>query len=482
MHAFFQMSWEGSYLICSDFIFSNRGHSPLSHMSLIQKYNIPAPRYTSYPTVPYWDDSTFSAEAWMASAVRSFDESNAKEGISLYIHLPFCESLCTFCGCNKRITKNHSVEGPYLAAILKEWEIYLSQMAEMPLIRDLHIGGGSPTFFAPENLKRLMQGILAKAERHPKASFSFEASPVSIQREHLFALAELGFDRVSFGIQDFDPKVQEAINRIQPFGMVERATQWAREAGYRSINFDVIYGLPFQTERSIHDTFAKVEPLRPDRIAYYSYAHVPWIKGNGQRKFSGQDLPRHEQKRRLYEIGGAHLAEMGYLEIGMDHFALPEDSLYQAVLAGTLHRNFMGYVEDRTELMIGLGVSAISDSWYGFAQNEKKLEDYYSRLAAGEVPVFRGHILSQADLILRQHILDLMCRFETKWRLCDKSPELQASLQRLLEPISDGLVELMPAHLRVTEAGKPFIRNIGMAFDQRLWAKKPESQLFSMSI
>ncbi|MEM9983509.1 MAG: oxygen-independent coproporphyrinogen III oxidase [Bacteroidota bacterium] len=451
-------------------------------MSLIQKYNIPAPRYTSYPTVPYWDVATFSAEAWMASAVRAFDESNANEGISLYIHLPFCESLCTFCGCNKRITKNHSVEEPYLAAILKEWEMYLSQMAETPLIRDLHIGGGSPTFFAPANLRRLMQGILAKAKRHPKASFSFEASPVSIKREHLAALAELGFDRVSFGIQDFDLKVQMAINRLQPFKMVERATRWARELRYRSINFDVIYGLPFQTEASVHDTFAKVQQLRPDRIAYYSYAHVPWIKGNGQRKFSKEDLPCHEQKRRLYEIGGEHLQEMGYLEIGMDHFALPEDNLYRAVIEGTLHRNFMGYVEDRTELMIGLGVSAISDSWYGFAQNEKKLKAYYARLDANEIPAFRGHILTEVDLPLRQHILDLMCRFETQWQVSGKSPELQACLQRLREPLADGLVELMPAHLKVTEAGKPFIRNIGMAFDQRLWAKQPESQLFSLSI
>ena len=451
-------------------------------MSLIQKYNIPAPRYTSYPTVPYWDPTTFSDRGWLATAVRSFSESNHSEGISLYLHLPFCESLCTFCGCNKRITKNHAVEEPYLQAILKEWRLYCEQLPARPIIRDLHIGGGSPTFFAPENLQRLMEGILSRAERHPQASFSFEASPVTIRQEHLTTLATLGFDRVSFGIQDFDPQVQEAINRVQPYETVARATRWAREAGYRSVNFDVVFGLPFQTEASIHDTFAKVKRLQPDRIAYYSYAHVPWIKGNGQRKFSEADLPRDEQKRRLYEIGGEHLRAMGYVEIGMDHFALPTDSLYQAVEAGTLHRNFMGYVEDRTDLMIGLGVSAISDSWYGFAQNEKKLEDYYARLEADEIPVFRGHLLSEVDLQLRQHILDLMCRFETNWLLCDKSPELQAALQRMAEPIADGLVELMPAHLRVKDAGRPFIRNICMAFDAHLWASKPESQLFSMSI
>lgn len=451
-------------------------------MSLIQKYNIPAPRYTSYPTVPYWDSDTFSDAGWMATAVRAFSESNESEGISLYIHLPFCESLCTFCGCNKRITRNHSVEEPYLEAVLTEWEMYCEQLPAAPIIRDLHIGGGSPTFFSPANLQRLMEGILSRGERHAQASFSFEASPATIEKEHLTTLAKFGFDRGSFGIQDFDPRVQEAINRIQPFAMVEVATKWAREAGYRSINFDVIYGLPFQNEDSINDTFAKIRQLRPDRIAYYSYAHVPWIKGNGQRKFSEMDLPHNEQKRRLYEIGGEHLREMGYVEIGMDHFALPEDSLYQAVQKGTLHRNFMGYVEDRTDLMIGLGVSAISDSWYGFAQNEKKLEDYYARIEAREIPVFRGHMLSEIDLRLRQHILDLMCRFETNWLLCHKCPELQASLQRLAEPITDGLVELRPAHLRVKEAGKPFIRNICMAFDARLWASKPESQLFSMSI
>lgn len=454
-------------------------------MSLIQKYNVPAPRYTSYPTVPYWEAERFSAAGYIDAVRRSFDETNASEGISLYLHLPFCENLCTFCGCNKRITKNHAVEGPYLGAVLQEWQLYLDRLSGRPIIRDLHLGGGSPTFFAPENLAKLMAGIMAGADRHPEASFSFEANPVTVQRAHLFTLREWGFDRVSFGIQDFDPKVQEIINRVQPYELVRQATDWAREAGYTGINYDVVFGLPFQTEASIHDTFEKIATLRPDRIAYYSYAHVPWIKGNGQRRFSEKDLPQDEEKRRLYEIGCAHLLDLGYVELGMDHFALPHDALYQAAQQGNMHRNFMGYVEARTDLMIGLGVSAIGDAWYGFAQNEKKIEDYYARLAQGELPVFRGHLLSEEDLLLRQHILNLMCRFETDWTQPERQgPGLVAALVRLCELQQDGLVaaDHLAQRLRVTEAGRPFVRNVCMAFDARLYADKPQAQLFSMSI
>jgi len=451
-------------------------------MSLIQKYNRPVPRYTSYPTVPYWEEESFTAEKWEASAALSFVETNATEGISLYIHLPFCERLCTFCGCTKRITRNHAVEQPYIHALLKEWGMYLTKWGGRPVIRDLHIGGGSPTFFDPQNLKTLIQGLLANADRHPQASFSFEANPVTARREHLAEMRSLGFDRISLGIQDFDPEVQQMINRVQPYETVAQVTSWAREFGYRSVNFDVVFGLPLQTEQSIHDTFQKIRSLRPDRIAYYSYAHVPWIKGNGMRRFTESDLPKGAAKRKLYEIGQQYLEEMGYDEIGMDHFALPTDGLYEAFTSGRLHRNFMGYVEDRTDLMIGLGMSSISDSWYGFAQNEKKLEDYYARLERDELPVFRGHILTNEDLEIRQHILSLMCQMETSWDVTNPSPTLQKALIRLDELEKDGLIVRSRGRLRITETGRPFVRNICMAFDQRLWDRKPDSQLFSMSI
>lgn len=451
--------------------------------SLIQKYNVPGPRYTSYPTVPYWDDNGISTKDWRESVIKSFGESNQEEGISLYIHLPFCESLCTFCGCNKRITKNHSVEDPYIEAILKEWDLYTDMLPSKPYIRDLHFGGGTPTFFHPEKLTKLIEGIFKKAERHPKSNYSFEGHPNNTTKEHLIALYEQGFRRASFGVQDYDPLVQKTINRIQPFDKVKEITEQCREVGFTSISHDLVFGLPHQKLESIVDTIEKTRELLPERIAFYSYAHVPWIKGVGQRGFSEKDLPKDEEKRALYEKGLEMFEEIGYKEIGMDHFALPDDDLFKAVQNKTLHRNFMGYTAHTTQLMIGLGVSSIGDSWYGFAQNEKTVEKYYERLEKNEIPIFRGHLLTEEDLILRRQILNIMCHFETTWNDQGKEKEvIDRCLPRLGEVVDDGLAIVNGNSLQITEKGKPFIRNTCMAFDQRLWDNKPTAQLFSMTI
>lgn len=264
--------------------------------SLIQKYNVPGPRYTSYPTVPYWNEKHFSLEQWKNTFVKSFEESNLSEGISLYIHLPFCELLCTFCGCHKRITKRHEVEHPYIEAVLKEWQLYCDLFPNKPKIKEIHLGGGTPTFFSPENLERLIHGILSKADLADEYEFSFEGHPNNTTREHLQKLFDLGFRRVSFGVQDYSPKVQEAIHRVQSFHNVAKVTFWAREIGYTSISHDLIYGLPFQTLEDVVDTIEKTKSLSPDRLAFYSYAHVPWIKGNGQRGFKDEDVPKDEEK------------------------------------------------------------------------------------------------------------------------------------------------------------------------------------------
>jgi oxygen-independent coproporphyrinogen III oxidase len=330
--------------------------------SLVNKYNIAGPRYTSYPTVPYWNDDTFSVEKYKASLVTSFNESNSKEGISLYIHMPFCESLCTFCGCNKRITKQHDVESPYIDAVLKEWHLYLKMFNDKPIIKELHLGGGTPTFFNPKNLKRLIQGILKDAILADGHEFSFEGHPNNTTREHLQALHDVGFNRVSFGVQDYNITVQKAIHRIQPFENVKRVTEMAREIGYLSVGHDIIFGLPFQTLEHVEQTILKTKELAPDRLAFYSYAHVPWIKGNGQRGFKDSDLPKAELKRQQYELGKQLLTEVGYHEIGMDHFAIPSDTLYKSMQNKNLHRNFMGYTASKTQAMIGLGVSSIGDS------------------------------------------------------------------------------------------------------------------------
>ncbi len=451
--------------------------------SLINKYNVAGPRYTSYPTVPYWNEDTFSFDKWKKSLVKSFDESNTEEGISLYIHLPFCESLCTFCGCNKRITKQHSVESPYIEAVLKEWKLYLELFDEKPTIKEMHLGGGTPTFFSSENLKRLIDGILNPAKIAANHEFSFEGHPNNTTREHLQVLYNLGFNRVSFGVQDYNETVQKAIHRIQPFENVKQATENAREIGYASVGHDIIFGLPFQTLEHVSKTILKTKELLPDRLAFYSYAHVPWIKGNGQRGFDEADLPSAKLKRQQYELGKKLLAEVGYAEVGMDHFALKTDSLYQSMQNGSLHRNFMGYTASKTQAMIGLGVSSISDSWYGFSQNVKKLEDYYRLLDKNTIPVYRGHILNTEDLIIRKHILNLMCRFKTSWH--DKSlwfDEIPDVLMKLSEMEKDQLLVIGADSIEITNLGKPFVRNICMAFDVLLQRNQPDTQLFSMTV
>lgn len=451
--------------------------------NLIQKYNIPGPRYTSYPTVPFWDKEGIATTDWLSTAKRAFDESNAEEGISIYIHLPFCENLCTFCGCHKRITKQHKVEEPYIDSVLKEWDLYLDLFQDKPRIKEIHLGGGTPTFFSVEHLTQLIEGILEKAEKTEDFEFSYEGHPNHTSKEQLQRLYDLGFKRNSFGVQDYDLKVQKTINRIQPFENVKQVHEQSKEIGYTSISHDLVFGLPFQTKESIIDTIEKTKSLKPDRIAFYSYAHVPWIKGTGQRGYDENDLPKDEEKRVLYETGKKMLADLGYVEIGMDHFALPTDSLYKAMENKTLHRNFMGYTAGKTHLMVGLGMSSISDSWYSFAQNVKTVEEYQELVNKGEFPLLRGHLLTDEDLIIREHILNIMCQFETDWtesRL--QFPELDEVKERLVEMEKDGLLELTENGLKVPESGRPYVRNICMAFDLRLIKNKPKTRIFSMTI
>ena len=450
--------------------------------NLIEKYNVAAPRYTSYPTVPFWDAIAPAQEQWKKLAKDTFVSSNGKDGISLYIHLPFCESLCTYCGCNTRITVNHNVETPYIIAVLKEWSMYLDLFEATPRIKEIHLGGGTPTFFKPEHLSQLIEYILSTSILCEDSELSFEAHPNNTSVAHLETLYNLGFRRVSLGIQDFDTKVQKIINRIQTYDAVKEVTIQARKIGYKSVNYDLIYGLPLQTAQSMRETIEKVIQLQPDRIAFYSYAHVPWIKP-GQRKFTEADLPSGEVKKALYESGRKLLENAGYLETGMDHFALEKDSLHWATITKKVHRNFMGYTTSHTELMIGLGVSAISDAWCGFVQNEKKVEDYYKKIEAKVFPFFKGHELSIEDLILRRHILNIMCRMETTWRNEKEQCEaLYEGLGRLHEMELDGLVRIDKYRLKVYPLGRSFLRNICMAMDARLWSKQPQAQLFSSAI
>jgi oxygen-independent coproporphyrinogen-3 oxidase len=449
-------------------------------MDLVTKYNKAVPRYTSYPTVPYWDNN-LTEEKWINHIQKAFIKYNA-DGISLYIHLPYCESLCTYCACNTRITVNHKVELPYIESVLKEWQLYLNQFQGKPLIKEIHLGGGTPTFFSPENLTYLLSTILNSVEISKEYDFSFEGHPGNTTKEHLQALYDLGFKRVSFGIQDFDEKVQDTINRYQTFEEVKQVLDDARQIGYTSINFDLVYGLPYQTVESINDTITKIITLKPERIAFYSYAHVPWLK-SGQRKYSEKDLPADSYKRSLYETGKDLFLSANYDDIGMDHFALPDDTLFDAAKKGTLHRNFMGYTTNTTKLLVALGCSSISDSWDAFAQNIKTVEEYQKVVNEGHFPIFKGHVLTEEDLIIRQHILNMMCKNETSW-LDDaqKFSSLPEALEQLKDLEKDGLATVINEKLIVTETGKAFLRNICLCFDTRYWAKKPEAAIFSSSV
>lgn len=445
--------------------------------NLVEKYNVPAPRYTSYPTVPYWDDNLKEAD-WIDHLKSIFITSN-KEGISLYIHLPFCESLCTYCACNTRITVNHNVELPYIETLLKEWNLYLGQFDTRPLIKDIHLGGGTPTFFSAENLHYLMSSVLNTADIAEGYDFSFEGHPGNTTAQHLQVLHDLGFKRVSFGIQDFDVHVQEAINRYQTVEEVKQVIDLARKTGYTSVNVDLVYGLPHQSRESVKQTVEHIIALKPERIAFYSYAHVPWLKP-GQRKYTDKDLPPAAEKRMLYETGKELFVEAGYSDIGMDHFALADDELLRAFTNGRLHRNFMGYTTNRTQLLIGLGCSAISDSWSAFSQNIKTVEEYREAVDQGKFPLHKGHMLSNEDLLIRQHILNLMCRQESDFgeTFCNRLI-LEQSKRRLSELAEDKLISISDDKVMLSAKGRDFLRNICLAFDKRYWSKQPAQNTFS---
>ena len=450
---------------------------------LFKKYDVPAPRYTSYPTVPYWTDSP-TTEQWLDELRKTFAGPGADGGEmswSMYLHIPFCETLCTFCGCNTSITKDHKREEPYMKLIHQEWQTYLKQVPqikERPL-RQLHLGGGTPTFFSAENLINLLKPMLADIKRDPKHfEGSIEVDPRRTRVDQLEALRSLGFTRVSMGVQDFNPEVQRLVNRIQPRDITETLTKQARALGYESVNFDLIYGLPKQTKESIREMTDTTIALRPDRIALYSFALVPWIKP-AQRLFKDEDLPVGEEKRELYEISREMLLKSGYVEIGMDHFALPTDGLAKSDKGHTLHRNFMGYVDVRTDVLLGLGVSSISEAPGCFHQNEKALPVYERRVQAGEIPTHRGHILSDEDRRRREQILKFMTRWEVELESSQQAEDVKNFLKSLID---DGLVKVQGQRMQLTELGKPFLRNACMALDARLRAKSPDTKVFSQAL
>lgn len=444
---------------------------------LLEKYDVPVPRYTSYPPVPSWQE-TPSASRWFDALNDALAADPAS--LALYVHLPFCETLCTFCGCNTVITQNHGRSAPYVATVLAELETYLRQvpmLAARP-VSQLHLGGGTPTFMPPDVLATLLRGIAA---RLPQRAAGFEGSvevdPRVTTRAHLDAMRALGISRISLGVQDFDAEVLRLVNRPQPFEITSALCAEARACGYDSINFDLIYGLPGQSLSTMARLADGVLALRPDRLAVYSFARVPWIKP-AQRKFKDEDVPAGAAKRALYETLRDRLLGAGYLEIGLDHFALPHDALAAASARGTLHRNFMGYTDRRTTALLGLGVSAISETPSAYHQNEKVITVYERRVRDGEIPTLRGHLLSDDD----RHRAGVIRALMTSGRAPLTAADAASARAELAELVHDGLLEIGDRELRITAAGKPFIRNVAAFFDGYLRGAAKDGPVYSRAI
>ena len=449
----------------------------------ILKYDQPGPRYTSYPTAPVWNDRVTSQI--YIEKLKQFGATN--KTLSLYIHIPFCETMCTYCACNVIIRRHDEhYADEYIRYLEKEIDLVVKYIGQRKTIRQFHLGGGTPNFLTDNQLKRLMAKIHAEFDLDAQAEIAIEIDPRVISPSHIQTLKEAGFNRVSMGIQDFNADVQKEVNRIQPFELVEAVTQSCRAVGIDSINFDLIYGLPKQTVQSFNDTIAKVIRLKPNRIALYSFAYVPWLKKH-QTKIDVKDLPASEQKMDIFLSARAKFLEHGYSAIAMDHFALEDDELARAFNNEELYRNFMGYTVKPADEYIGLGVTAIGFLENSYIQNHKILSTYYEILNQNRLPVERGIVLSLDDQIRRWVINSLMCQFKIdKQQISQKfhvdfDKYFSIEQSHVQQCIDEELLFIEGKLIRVSEMGKLFIRNICMGFDQYL--KQPQTpKRFSQTI
>lgn len=441
--------------------------------ALVQKYDLPGPRYTSYPTAPQFHQA-FAVDDYQQAAAASNQAATPKP-LSLYIHIPFCKSLCYYCACNKIITRKTHRADEYLSYLKREIAMQAALFDRSRTLTQLHLGGGTPTYLTREQLADLMDClhqafVMDDSDNH---EFSIEVDPRTIDTEQIQALRRLGFNRLSFGVQDFDPQVQAAVNRVQSEEQIYALVAAAREAQFKSVSVDLIYGLPLQTQDSFSVTLDKIIALRPDRIAAYSYAHLPQMV-RAQRLIRPADMPPPERKLELLELTIRRLTEAGYVYIGMDHFALPDDELALARANGTLQRNFQGYSTHADCDLIGLGVSSIGKVGDSYSQSVKELSQYYARLDQGLLPVHRGYRLSEDDRLRREVISDLMChgridfgKFEARYGI-DFNPYFADALAQLQEHVRDELLEIHPDRLLLLPAGYLMMRSVAMAFDAYL--------------
>lgn len=449
---------------------------------MIKKYDKPAPRYTSYPPA-----TEFSHDIDKSEYVRKIIQSNErKTPLSLYFHIPFCENACHFCGCNVIITRRKEVTAPYLEHLYREMDLYKNLIdTTSRKVVQLHWGGGTPNYLSDEETVQLFNQTKERFQIDKKAEISIEIDPRHVDRDRIFLLRQVGFNRISFGIQDFNYKVQEAVNRIQPEEMIFDVMSWIRQAGFESVNIDLIYGLPYQTLETFTDTIEKTIKLNPDRIAVFNFAYVPWLK-RLQRNIDEKALPKPEEKLRILQMTIEKLTKAGYVFIGMDHFAKPDDELAVAQRERTLHRNFQGYTTKAEAELFGFGATSISMLYDGYVQNYKVLRDYYETIDDGRLPIERGVYLTEDDIIRRDTIMKLMCHFRlVKGEVEEKfginfDQYFKDELSGLKEMEDDGLVVLYPDRIDITPTGRLLIRNIASVFD--IYLKNKKERRFSKAI
>lgn len=436
--------------------------------SLVRRFDRSGPRYTSYPTADRFQDE-FSAEHYKFALTQRQEQANPVP-YSLYVHLPFCASLCYFCACNKIITQDYSRSSQYVQTVLQELALLDPYLGQQRTVTQLHLGGGTPTFLQADELSKLMRGIQQYVHFSPDAELGIEIDPRTVDGQTLSFLAELGFNRTSFGVQDFDPQVQQAINRIQPLNMVEMAMATSRAAGFESINTDLIYGLPKQSLSSFKQTVEALIALRPDRIALYNYAHLPQ-RFKAQRLIKTEDLPSADERLHIFLMASQQLLDAGYVYIGLDHFALPEDVLNKARLDQSLQRNFQGYTTQANTDLIGLGVSAIGKVGGTHIQNQRSLAAYQQAITTHHLATFRGHVMDQDDVLREEVIMALMCSMPIDFHSLSQRYDIDArryfatELEALAPYKEAGLVLVDTDHMQITAKGRLFVRAISMEFD-----------------
>ncbi|MCJ0762901.1 oxygen-independent coproporphyrinogen III oxidase [Variovorax terrae] len=444
---------------------------------LLRRFDVPGPRYTSYPTADRFVEAFTGEDYAQALAQRRTGAAALSLPLSLYVHIPFCESLCYYCACNKIITKHHDRAAPYLRYLGREIDLHVAQLGAGQAVTQLHLGGGSPTFLSDAELRELMAMLRRSFSLVPGGEYSIEIDPRTVDAARLALLAELGFNRLSFGVQDFDPDVQKAVHRVQPAAQVFELMEAARAEGFDSVNVDLIYGLPRQTPESFDRTLAQVAQLRPDRVALYAYAHLP-ERFKPQRRIAAAELPGGGAKIAMLSRSLSAFLSAGYVYVGMDHFALPGDALAVAKRQGRLHRNFQGYSTQPDCDLIGLGVSAIGRVGASYSQNAKTLAEYGDLLDQGRLPVVRGLALSRDDLARRAVIMALMCQGQLQFEsvelayLIEFRHHFAAELEALKALADQGLVELDDTGIQVTASGWFFVRAVAMVFDRYLQADR----------